>query len=305
MPKLKKKTIPSSWYCSFFATAGRSSSDFFVLADSSEYNEYYRDTNPPTIWSPTSYFTHILHFKNLVRHKVCRVPDRLTYLWWCPSGTAYAVGYPPGIFQINASGCREVALNDLEGSPSAIWGTGEDHLFVCGGHETFVLYRHYGTWLRIPLPDGGSPPLWGVAGLNERDVYFVGDDGTIVHFDGKQLRHLDSPTTRHLTAISPLDDQHLCIGGYGGVLLFGNRKGWRFVPSGTDEPLQKLARLGNQVCFATPDGVWAFDGQNNPTLLVDQPAGWVDSAGDAITVHDYGKSWVFDGQTLTPLDTVL
>lgn len=301
MPKMKKRPPPPSrWPLSTGSAAGRSSKDFFVLAYSADYDKYYAPRNPPT-----EEYTHVLRFQDLKKSQVCRVPDRLSKVWLSPEGMAYAVGNPEGVFEISPTGCNEVAMDGLPGVFTAIWGTGEDHIFACGIFSTFVLYRRFGAWQQLPLPQGISAGLHGIAGFNERDVYFVGHGGIVLHFDGQSLRNLEVPTTRTLVSISLLDDQYLCIGGYGGSLLFGNQRGWRFVPTGTDEPLLALAQFRQSVCFPTPDGVWSFDGSRAPTLLIDLPAGWINGLGDAITLCDLNSTWLFDGQNLTKLDTVL
>ena len=168
-------------------------------------------------------------------------------MWCSPSGKIYAVGDPSGVFLIDQHGCQEIALNNLPGFMSAIWGTGEDHIFVCGSENSFIAYRKFGNWLEIPLPTAGLPPLWAIAGLNEQNVYFVGDEGTILFFDGKKIHQLDSPTTRHLTGIVAHDGNHLCVCGYLGTLLYGNHNGWRIVPTDSDDHIRKLAQLGSRV----------------------------------------------------------
>jgi len=303
MPKLRKRpSPPSRWPLAGGAAAGRNSQDFFLVAFSSDFDDYFtrRDRF-------SEHYTHILHFRDLVKHDVFRVPSVVDRIWWNPAGMAYAVGHPEGIIEIDSNGCQEIAIKDLPGVFIAIWGTGDDHLFACGMFNTFVLYRRFGSWQQLTLPEGvGDRVLFDVVGFNEHDVYFVGAGGLMLHFDGRSLGLLEVPTTRSLLSIALLDDQYLCIGGSRGELLFGNQKGWRFVPTGTDAPLYALAHFKGNVCFPTPDGVWSFDGTGGPTLLVDLPSILVSGLGDAITVSGLdGSTWLFDGQNLTKLDTVL
>jgi hypothetical protein len=144
-----------------------------------------------------------------------------------------------------------------------------------------------------------------VAGFTERDVYFAGDKGVVLHFDGQRLSLLEKVTTRNLRAAARLDDDRLCIGGHGGVLLFGNHKGFRLIPTGTDEDIVSLAHFQGQVVYPTPDGIYAFDGKKRPVLLLDQPAEWVSGLGDALLVREADEAWLYDGQNLTSLDTII
>ena len=304
MPKLKKKVYPSQWDLVISAAAGPSINNFFVLSDSSEYNEAFAWKNPDTFQSPTSYFTHILHYKNKQKQVIYRMPDRLLDIWYSPIGKAFAGGFPRGLFEIDSNGCQEIVLKGHTGTFVGIWGANEEHIFACG-FEPFILYRRLGKWSYLTLPEGIPQHLHSVVGFNERDVYFVGAEGTVLHFDGQQLRRLEIPTTNHLLSICILNDKHLCIGGVSGTLLHGNQKGWRLVPTGTEIDLYSLAHFQSQVCFPSPEGIWAYDGHKRPALLIDTPAEWVSGLGDGIVFRDGADAWVYDGVNITKLDTTL
>lgn len=301
MPMLKKRSAPpSEWPLLTGSAAGQNSKDFFLFGYSPDYNEYVARRNPPT-----EEYTHILYFRNLKQHRVSRIPDKLSKMWWNHADAAYAVGTPEEVIEIKHSGCTGVAMEGLPGIFTAIWGTGEDHVFACGMFNTFVLYRYFGVWQQLSLPEGMNLALHHIVGFNERDVYFVGQDGIVLHFDGHNLRPLQIPTTRTLLSASIFDHKNICISGYGGTLLYGNKEGWRLIPTETDEPILSIALFRKSICFPTEEGVWTFDGKRSPTLLIDQPAGWVNSLGDAITLSDEISTWLFDGKKLTKLDTIL
>jgi hypothetical protein len=283
----------------FGAATGASSHEFFVIAYCPDRDEIEIRQNPSH-----QHFTHILYFKDLNRSVVETLHERLEDLWRSPSGQVYGVGAPRGILEITPASCSEVSLPDIPGTFERVWGTGENHVFACGSFEPFLLYRRFGAWQSIPLPEG-TENLRGMVGFSESDLYLVGDHGQILHFDGNRLTRLESPTTRHLVSAERLDETLLCIGGYTGVLLCGNKNGWRYVPSGTDEPILSLARLGARVCFGTPDGVWTFDGRSGPSALVDVPTRWINGLGDAVMLAGDTDTWLYDGQTLTKLDDML
>jgi hypothetical protein len=296
----KKLAPPKKWPLLTGFAAGQNSKNFFLFGYSPDYNEYVARRNPPT-----EEYTHILHFRDLKQHRVCRIPDKLSKMWWNQVDSVYAVGAPEEMVEIRHSGCTGVAMEGLTGVFTAIWGTGEDHIFACGMFNTFILYRRLGIWQQLPLPEGMNLALHHIVGFNERDVYFVGQNGVVLHFDGSNLQSLEIPTTRTLLSASLFDHKNLCISGYGGTLLFGNKEGWRLIPAETEEPILSIALFRKNICFPTEEGVWAFDGKRAPTLLLDQPAGWVNSLGDAITLSDEISTWLFNGEKLIKLDTIL
>ena len=216
----------------------------------------------------------------------------------------YAVGAPRGVLTIRGDQCTETGIQGLRGMISAIWGPCEDHLFAGGDESGFFLYRRNGSWIDIPLPDA-SVNLSDVSGLNEHDVYTVGPAGALLHFDGKALRHLESPVNCWLTSIVRMESGLFCIGGYAGVLLYGDRRGWRMVDTGTDEPLLTLAAWRGGACYMTPAGLWWFDGKSQPRQLSQQRGRWVNSIADTLMIVRETSAWLFDGNRLTPLATEL
>ena len=304
MPKLREKVNPVKWHMTLEAAAGPGINDFLVLSENNEYNELFGWKNPDTFQSPTSYYTHILHYKDKVLCEKYRVPDLLVGIWFSAIGKTYACGFPRSVFEVDATGLQEVVFKGHRGSCSSIWGLNEDHLFVCG-FAPFIMYRQFGSWQYLVLPEDTPDDLYGVVGLNERDVYFVGGEGTILHFDGKQVRRLETPTTDRLLSIAVLSNKHVCVGGVSGMLLQGNQYGWRIVPTETEAELDSLAHFQSSVCFASPEGVWIYDGYQSPKLLLEMPAEWVSGLSDGILLRDGVNAWLYDGRSLEKLDTTI
>jgi hypothetical protein len=300
MPRLKPRSLPPEhWSIVFGAAAGVNSTDFYALGYTPDLDEFEVARNPNH-----QQFTHIFRFKNGQRRVIARIPKRLDDIWVSPSGVVYAAGDPRGVIEIRGDVCTEVAVSPIPGTFAAIWGTGEEHVFACGNNSPFLLYRQSGAWSNITLP-AGARGLWEVSGFSETDVYTVGEGGQILHFDGRDIRSIDSPTTRWLTSIAPMPKGRLCIGGYSGILLYGNINGWRFVDTGTEKPLLHIVPYRNGCAFVTPDGLWWFDGASPPQLLVRQGGRWLNSLGDALMIVHGDSAWLFDGAAVTPLDTLL
>jgi hypothetical protein len=168
----------------------------------------------------------------------------------------------------------------------------------------FALHRANGKWSQLTLPAISCDSLNAVFGFDEADVYFVGDQGTILHYDGKMLTEIEVPTTRWLRRVGPLG-RKVCVGGTDGILLYGSMRGWRQVPTGTDEIIDGIASWKGRVFFGTPDGVWQFDGKNAPSLALGRPAQRVQSFADGLLIEWGFDAHLWDGATVTPLDTIL
>lgn len=284
---------------------GRGRDDFYALGHNRDFDAAFEATNPMTVLSPTSRFTHVVHFTNAVADRAERVPDRLLQTWWSPTRQlAYAVGFPRGVFEIDAGGIGEVVLDTHCGTFFGLWGTGEDLLFACG-YGPFAIRRRAGRWSELALPPLPTRQLHAVGGSSDTDVLFVGGQGVILHFDGAVVSSLEVPTTRNLVSIAPLGRDRFCVGGLGGTLLYGNRKGWRLVPSRVEDDLLHLANFQGRVYYASLDGLFAFDGVQPPQRMLDLPCDAVSSLGDALLVAHETRAWLYDGAVPLPLDTTV
>ena len=302
MPKLKlRQPAQTAWPLVLGAAVGQNSQDFFALGFSADYDDYQAKLYPPG-----DGYTHILHFKDLQQHRVCRIPNLLSGMWLSLSGKVLVVGNPDGIFEIDSATCNETEIKGLPGVLTAIWGVSNDHIFVCGVFDAFILYKRSNSWNLLQVPEGIGDALFDITGFNEQDVYFAGSHGTLLHYDGQAIQRLEVPTTENLSALLVFDEKNVCVGGNRGVFLFGNRKGWRYVPTGTHQPITSFALFNDQVCYPSEDGIWSFDGKSSPKLLVEHPAIWVNGLVDAISFTDYdNRNWIFNGKTVLELDAIL
>lgn len=290
---------PTHWQACLLASTG-GAADFYTLATIPEVDEQKKNLDASHIQT-----TYVLRFHGDTMDVIEEVPNRLEDLISVFKGGQrgmVAAGFPTAVFEVGPAGCVEHPIANVRGSFKALWGS-DEHLFACGGFAPFVLYRQGGTWFELPIPTG-CPHLWGICGYHERDVYFVGDKGWVLHFDGTHLTRVETPTTNNLTKAAVLNDEHICITGYGGVLLMGNRKGFRIVPTHThEEPLNAIAPFQGAVYYPSLDGIWRFDGTGRPTLAHPQACRWMSVLDDALLVSAAEYAWLFDGSDVEELDT--
>lgn len=85
------------------------------------------------------------------------------------------------------------------------------------------------TWQPVKSPT--TQFLWGVYGTAQDDVWAVGDQGTILHYDGSAWSSVTSPTTEDLFVAFALakDDAWAC--GRNGTLLHYDGSAWSLVTS--------------------------------------------------------------------------
>ena len=297
MPVVKPKAPPPTTWDLHLTAAVGTHQDFYILGMCPDLDDDEKDRN-----IDHGEFTHVLRYQGRQRTLIERVAVRINRLYQPKQGPILGVGEPLGYLEIDPSGVTEVGLPHVPGTFTGIWGAGPDHVFACGAHAPFIYYRKQGHWQTIPLPQG-TTQIQEVWGLRESEVYFVGDAGQILLWDGRLLQRLQVPTTRYLTGIAPLDDRTLCVCGYQGTLLMGNRTGWRIVPTHVDDNLLAIAALNGQVYYGADDVVWAFDGSQLPVQAIAAPAHYITGLEDGLVLSFAEESRLYHAGQLTDLDT--
>lgn len=300
MPKIKEKKKvppPSQWELVYGNAVGKSN-DFYTIAYCPDLDEFEKNRNI----NHTEY-SFVFHFVNMKRHQITRLNKRLDALWQMPSGLVLAAGNTEGYLEIYSQNVKEVALSNVPGQFFCFFGLNKDHLYACGGFAPFFYYRLFGKWLNIALPRD-CPNLWSIGGFHENEIYVVGDNGTILLFNGKDLIINECPTTSRLTSVAVLNEKYLCIGGYMGTLLMGNKNGWRFIPANTEERFLKIAEFNGKVYYGASGSLWAFDGLNVPTVEVDKKVRWINKLDDGL-LFDNGEAYCYVGGVLQPIERML
>jgi hypothetical protein len=304
VPPRPRSTRPKHYALWLADAAGPSIHDFFALGHSSSYDADFAHLNPATAHSPTSRFTHVLHYSKGVRDSTELLNDRLLTIWRTPDDEVLTAGFPHGVYRVALSGLTETVLKAHQGVFTGIWGPSTQQLFACSMIPMGMLERAQGSWQPMPLPVDEPDVLSAIRGIDERDVYCVGAKGLVLHYNGRVWRVLEVPTTRNLRCIESLGDR-VCIGGEDGILLYGNSQGFRLISSGAREAIRGLGYFQGEVYFGMESGVWRFDGLQAPRLALDRPAWYVTNLNDGLFIQYRTEAWTWDGTTLLPLDTVV
>ena len=124
-----------------------------------------------------------------------------------PSGTGGGdAGAPPAAWQ--------TVYDDttLGGAVLSAWGTGPEDVYVVGGplgntgFEAVALHFDGTTWTK--LSPGGPDSFWWVYGTGPTDVWMVGDNGRMTHWDGAAFAESPRMTTARIWGVwaaSPTD----------------------------------------------------------------------------------------------------
>ena len=93
------------------------------------------------------------------------------------------------------------------------------------------------TWKSQKDPASSQSPLFSVWGFSSSNVFAVGDQGTILHYNGKVWSNMTSGTTNDLLGIWGSSSSNVFAVGDQGTILHYNGKGWSNMTSGTTNDL--------------------------------------------------------------------
>lgn len=155
------------------------------------------------------------------------------------------------------------------------------------------------------LSDSGTNvTLRAVWGASESDVFAVGTEGTILHFDGNAWSAMDSGTSALLAGIWGFAGDDVFVVGEELTILHYNGRQWS--PMRANVPGVWVPDLWS-VWGIAPDDLWAvgtgqavvhYDGSTwsgETALSGSLRAVWGRRADDVIAVGDFGSFWRYDG----------
>ncbi len=162
-------------------------------------------------------------------------------------------------------------------------------------HEADV-WTEANTGVVIPIHD-----LWGAMW---DDLYGVGNDGNIVHFNGGSWAPQPSPTLHDLYGIWGTGSDHILAVGDSGTLLEFNGMGWTELDMPTSVNLRGIWGAGET--FVVVVGEYTIQGWNGTawsqmpgSVFHDLRDVWGSSPTDIWAVGKYGRLVHFDGVTWT------
>ncbi len=103
--------------------------------------------------------------------------------------------------------------------------------YAVGGH--YQVYREvHGVWdpiddgIYLPGEEGDAKLLTSIHGLTDSDIYTVGFNGIILHYDGMNWTQVQSPTNVGIQRVLCVSNDEIYICGNANGLYRGNRRQW-------------------------------------------------------------------------------
>ncbi len=137
-------------------------------------------------------------------------------------------------------------------------------------------------FIPVPCSAGDGNPLYGIWGSSRDNTFVVGNNGTILRYDGNAWTSMTSGTTSRLSGLWGSSPTDVFAAGNDGVIVHFNGRawnGWSSMASGTTNNLS---------------GVWGSSGKDVFAV-----------GGDGVILHYNGKAWtVMNSGTTNVLTSV-
>lgn len=235
---------------------------------------------------------------------------------WGNAEAFYAVGDSGTILHFDGK-----ELIPLESGTRAlftgVWGSASEagELFVVGEEGTLLRSQKGGPF--VPEEVGTKAWLRAVWGSSARDVFVVGDGGTILHFDGERWTPQESGVEVALLAITGRGPKDVYAVGEAGTILRYDGESWTRSEADTREALLGVAIFGAKVyacggagtVLVSSDG-FHFERQPLSTnesfrLLFQDPAGQILAMGTRQIAALGKEGWELVPQKSEPMLAVL
>jgi hypothetical protein len=177
---------------------------------------------------------------------------------------------------------------------SDIWGTDNSHLFTVGAGGAIEKVQFL-AW--VVMNSSTSSNLRKVWGSTPKDVFAVGDSGTIVHYDGNTGNNwavMNSGSSRNLYGVWGNSGSDAFAAGAGGEILHYNGTAWSAMASPSTSDLADIRPMPGGIVFAVGTGgiILRYDGTAWSAMASPSTSNlnrvWGPSRGEAFAVGENG-----------------
>ncbi|MBI2899864.1 MAG: hypothetical protein HYY17_06750 [Planctomycetes bacterium] len=145
----------------------------------------------------------------------------------------------------------------------------EGKAYAAGMHRQVYRRDDRDKWTCIDetmRPPAGSEDVVGfeaIDGFSAKDLYAVGWEGEIWHYDGRAWKQADSPTNAILTNVCCAGDGKVYACGGKGLLVRGRGADWEVVDhEDTKQDFWGFAWFGERLHLSSTRSVWVLDGDH-------------------------------------------
>ena len=188
----------------------------------------------------------------------CRGAERALVAAATYAITSIGIAGCPGSDPAPQVAWREAFPSEAFGTMSGVWGSGPNDVFIVGGRPEQGEVHHFdgNQWAPMTVPN--VPLLVWAYGFGPDDVFAVGLDGAVVHYNGDAWQTVESGVTEDLWGIFGFSRDELWI--VGGEPMAGEPVILHFDGAGTFRRMPVDAaenRRGAHALFK----VWGIDGR--------------------------------------------
>lgn len=164
---------------------------------------------------------------------ICHYPEKRFLALSQKSGEVLRIGGGETATE-NFSYCRE-GFKRKPGIMREIRGVGKGCAYAVGtGRQAYRregngIWKSIDEWSQMDSKELVKFSFESIDGFNEEDIYVVGWEGEIWHYNGKKFRKIDSPTSLSLHRVKCADDGKVYISGKNGILLRGREDKWELI----------------------------------------------------------------------------
>ena len=248
----------------------------------------------------------MLHYDG---NKLSRVENEIDAdLWWVHARdkTHQVVVGSGGTVAIGDGKKFEVLQTPGASTVYGAWSASEKEVWIVGGDPDVTpgfLWRYDGAQvedLSDTLPLSPLPALFKVFGRSAKDIWIVGMDGVVLHYNGSAWKLIEQGATERLFTVHSAGSKVVAVGGFGsGAIFEGNTKGFEDVAKPTTPQLYGVFMTGAETGYAVGvdgavmrrDRVGWHEEDTGLSLFFPFHAVWVDPMGSV---------WAVGGDVETP-----
>ena len=162
-------------------------------------------------------------------------------------------------------------------------------LYFCGGNNSVGKRLGKNEWFShshaIPDPkrtDHRHNTFDDIDGFGEQDIYCVGQEGQVYHYDGKTWKHVPFPSNIDLETVCCAGDGNVYISGKKGMTFKGRGNRWKsIIKDGAYLPFRDMVWYEDRVWCTSDYGVWTI--KDDKLASADLPDGMSAYAGNLST----------------------